>query len=96
MKRIFISGAFLTKFLIFDIALTTCASTTGIVPTGKDTFVIFRKDISPAALRDTITANTFKEAGAYCAGKNVKAISETDTPRSFGQFPQSTPHFTCV
>lgn len=98
MKRIFISGAILTKFLILCVALAGCASTTGIVPTGKDTFMISREDNSPAASLGTIKAATFKEAGAHCAGqgKNVKAISETDTPRSFGQFPQTTLHFTCV
>jgi hypothetical protein len=98
MKRLFISRALFTKFLFLCAALAGCAFTTGIVPTGKDTFMISREDNSPTASLGTIKAATFKEAGAHCAGqgKNVKAISETDTPRSFGQFPQSTLHFTCV
>ncbi len=77
--------------------LAGCASTTGIVPTGKDTFMISREDNGPTASLGAIKASTFKEAGAYCAAqsKNVKAISETDIPRSFGQFPQTTLHFTC-
>lgn len=86
------------RILITCAVLSGCASTTGIVATGKDTFMISREDNSPAASLGTIKAATFKEAGAHCAGqgKNVKAVSETDTPRSFGQFPQTTLHFTCV
>ena len=86
------------RILITCAVLSGCASTTGIVPTGKDTFMISREDNSPAASLGTIKAATFKEAGAHCAGqgKNVKAVSETDTPRSLGQFPQTTLHFTCV
>jgi len=88
----------LKKILVICTVLAGCASTTGIVPTGKDTFMISREDNSPAASLGTIKAASFKEAGAHCAaqGKNVKAISESDTPRSLGQFPQTTLHFTCT
>ena len=88
MKRIFAICA----------VLAGCASTTGIVATGKDTFMVSREDNSPAASLGKIKAATFKEAGAYCAGqgKSVKTLSETDTPRSLGQFPQTTLRFTCV
>jgi len=85
-------------FLIISIMLSGCASTTGIIPTGKNTFMISREDNSPAASLGAIKAATFKEAGVHCSaqGKNVKAISESDTPRSLGQFPQTTLQFTCV
>lgn len=88
----------LKKFLIVCMAQTGCASTTVIVPTRKDTFTISREDNSPAASLGTMKAATFKDFGAHCAGqgKNVNAISETNTPRSFGQFPQTTLHFTCI
>lgn len=84
--------------LITLLALAGCASTTGIVPTGQNTFMIAREDNGPAASLGTIKAATFKEAGGYCVaqGKNVKTISESDTPRSLGQFPQTTLHFTCI
>lgn len=82
----------------FVCVLAGCASSTGIVPTGKDTFTISREDNGPSASLGAIKAATFKEAGAHCAaqGKAVKIISESDTPRSFGQFPQTTLHFTCA
>jgi len=88
----------LKRFFVFCAVLAGCASTTGIVPTGKDTFMISREDNGPAASLGKIKAAAFKEANAHCGsqGKNVKVVGETDTPRSFGQFPQTTLHFTCV
>lgn len=78
--------------------LTGCASTTGVVPTGKDTYMIAREDNSPAASLGAIKSATFKEAGTFCAGKGktMQVTKESDTPRSFGQFPQTTLQFTCV
>lgn len=80
------------------IVMTGCASTTGVVPAGKDTYMIAREDNSPAASLGAIKAATLKEAGSFCAGqgKSMQVTKESDTPRSFGQFPQTTLHFTCV
>lgn len=88
MKKIIFIGA---------IALTGCASTSGVVPIGKDTFMIAREDNGPAASLGAIKAATFKEAAAYCAaqGKTMNLIKESDTPRSFGQFPQTNIQFSC-
>ena len=60
--------------------------------------MIAREDNSPAASLGNIKAQAFKEAAAFCTGKgrSLKTISESDTPRSLGQFPQTTLHFTCV
>ncbi|MDM5181830.1 hypothetical protein PO883_32135 [Massilia sp. DJPM01] len=84
--------------LVTAVTLIGCASTTGVVPTGKDAYMIVREDNSPAASLGTIKAATFKEAGAFCAGqgKAMQITKESDTPRSLGQFPQTTLHFTCV
>jgi hypothetical protein len=75
-----------------------CASTTGVIPTGSDNYMIAREDNTPAASLGNIKAQAFKEAATFCAGKgrSLKTISESDTPRSLGQFPQTTLHFTCV
>jgi hypothetical protein len=85
-------------FLAIAVLATGCASTTGVVPMGKDTYMIAREDNSPAASLGSIKAATFKEAGSYCAGqgKTMQVTKENDTPRSFGQFPQTTLQFTCV
>ena len=84
-------------FLSFVVATAGCASTTGIIPAGKDTFVISREDNGPASSLGSIKAAVYKESSAYCAGqgKAMEIVREVDVPRSFGQFPQTTLHFTC-
>jgi hypothetical protein len=80
------------------LTLAGCASTTGVVPAGKDQFMISREDNGPAASLGKIKAKVFQEAGAFCSGqgKTMQVIKENDVPRSLGQFPQTTLHFTCV
>jgi hypothetical protein len=97
MKRTFISGAILTKFLIVCVALAGCASTTGVISVGKDTYMVAREDNGPTASLGAIKAATFKEAGAFCAGqgKTMQIVKENDTPRAFGQFPQTSLQFRC-
>lgn len=85
-------------YLALALLLAGCASTTGVVSMGKDAYMIAREDNSPAASLGAIKASTFKEAGAFCSGlgKTMQVTKENDTPRSFGQFPQTTLQFTCV
>jgi putative hemolysin len=83
--------------LVLSVTLSACASTTGVVSTGKNTYMIAREDNGPTASIGAIKASTFKEAGAFCAGqgKSLQVVKESDTPRSLGQFPQTTLHFAC-
>lgn len=85
-------------YLCMLIAVTGCASTTGVVPMGKDTYMIAREDNGLAASLGAIKAATFKEAADFCStkGKSMQVTKESDTPRSFGQFPQTSVQFTCV
>ena len=84
-------------YTVFLASLTACASTTGIVPMGKDIYMIAREDNGPAASLGAIKAATFKEAAEFCStkGKSMQVTKESDTPRSFGQFPQTTLQFLC-
>jgi len=84
-------------YTVLFASLTACASTTGVIPMGKDTYMIARVDNGPAASLGAIKAATFKEAAEFCAGKgkSMQVTKESDTPRSFGQFPQTSVQFTC-
>lgn len=84
--------------LVSTIFLTACTSTTGVVSMGKDAYMIAREDNGPAASLGAIKTAAFKEAGAFCSGrgKTMQVTKESDTPRSFGQFPQTSVQFTCV
>jgi hypothetical protein len=65
---------------------------------GKDTYMIAREDNSPTASLGAIKAATFKDAASFCSGqgKTMQVVKESDTPRSLGQFPQTTLEFSCV
>ncbi|MEF9927812.1 MAG: hypothetical protein RR775_19330 [Massilia sp.] len=78
--------------------LAGCASTTGVISTGSNQYMVSREDNGPAASLGQLKAATMKDAGAHCAGqgKTMLILRETDTPRSLGQFPQTTLHFTCT
>lgn len=57
-----------------------------------------REDNGPAASLGALKAATFKEARAFFAGqaKTMQVTKESETPRSLGQFPQSTLQFQCI
>lgn len=86
------------SILFISIILAGCASTTGVVSMGKDTYVIARENNGPAASLGAMKASIVKEAAAFCSGqcKTMQVAKESDTRRSFGQFPQTTLQFTCV
>jgi hypothetical protein len=85
-------------YVFSTLLLAGCASTTGVVPIGQNTFMIAREDNSPAASLGALKAAAFKEAGAFCAGQDrtMQVTKESDTPRSLGQFPQTTLQFKCI
>ena len=83
--------------IIFTLAVAGCASTTGVIATGTNQYMVSREDNGPAASLGKIKAETMKDAAAFCSGqgKTMQILRETDTPRSLGQFPQTTLHFSC-
>lgn len=87
----------LSMLIIAASCVTACASSSGVVPIGKDTYSITSHDNGPAASLTTLKADAYRTAGAFCAaqGKTMKIVGGTDTPRSFGQFPQTEVQFAC-
>ena len=65
------------------LVLAGCASTTGVIPIGKDMYMISREDNGPTASLGAIKATTFKEAIGFCSsqGKAFHIVKESDTPR---------------
>ncbi|QJE00481.1 hypothetical protein HH212_11000 [Massilia forsythiae] len=86
------------KNTLLVVALAGCASTTGVISTGANQYMISREDNGPTASLGSLKAATMKDASAHCAAqdKTMQILRETDTPRSLGQFPQTTLHFTCI
>ena len=78
--------------------LSGCATSTGVMTIGDDTYSIARQDAGPNGSLGALKAETYKEATAFCAakGKALKVITSNDVPRAFAQFPQTEVQFTCI
>src|SRR5262245_16285321 len=77
--------------------LAACGtSSSGVVSTGTETFMIAGEGRSRSA--DTVSADLYREATAYCADqkKNLKVIKTSGRDGNFGRNASSRLDFTCV
>jgi len=86
--------------LIFSVVLFGCASNSGIVPMGNDTYMVSRQAASGFSGMGTLKADAMKEAYQQCqkTGKSVDVIEAIDTkpPYIFGNFPKTEIRFKCI
>jgi putative hemolysin len=77
--------------------LAACASSTGPILIGKDTYSIMTKSTTPTANLTDLKADAYKEASAFCAkqGKQLTIVNTSGVPRGFAQFPEAEVQFTC-
>ena len=82
------------------LALAGCASNSGVVPAGQDTYLVSREAASGFAGLGTLKADALRQADAYCQGlhKAMKVISATESqpPYVFGNFPRAEVQFMCL
>ncbi|MCS6241389.1 hypothetical protein [Shewanella baltica] len=91
MKKIFISLAVIT--------LCSCASTSGVVPMGNNSFLISRSEKGFDTTGSAVKADAIKEANSFCLSKNLELsilkTSEKDMV-PFKSDAQAEIEFTCV
>src|SRR5262249_46939356 len=91
MKKILIAGA---------IFLAGCASNSGVVPIGQDTFMVSRQAATGFSGSGTLKAEAFQEANQYCSklGKSLQVINthETSPPYILANFPKAEIQFMCL
>jgi hypothetical protein len=91
MKTIIIAGAIL---------LAGCASNSGVIPIGQDTFMVTRQAATGFSGSGTLKAEAFQEANQYCAklGKSLQVIStqEARPPYILTNFPKAEIQFMCL
>ena len=80
--------------------LTGCASNSGVVPSGNNTFSVSRQAASGFSGLGTLKTDAIEEAHQYCL-KNNKALhvisaTESDPPFILGNFPKADVQFSCV
>ena len=82
------------------IALAGCASHTGVVQTGVDTFMLAKQAATGFSGLGNMKAELFAEGGQHCRsmGKELQIVSthETQPPYVFGNYPRAEITFMCL
>jgi hypothetical protein len=80
--------------------LSACASNSGVVSTGPDTYMVSRQAATGFSGLGTLKADALREANQYCASRQmvakVTAATESKPPYIVGNFPRAEVQFTCV
>ena len=91
MKIIFIAAA---------VFLTGCASNSGVIPIGQDTFMVSRQAATGFSGSGTLKAEAFQEASQYCTKleKSLQVVStyEASPPYILANFPKAEIQFMCL
>jgi hypothetical protein len=86
--------------VITCVTLFGCASNSGVVPMGNNTYMVSRQAATGFSGMGTLKAEAMKEAYAQCqkTGKSVEVIETVDAkpPYIFGNFPKTEIRFKCV
>lgn len=85
---------------IISLAVTACASHTGIVQMGQDTYMIAKQQATGFPGLGNMKAEIIGEASRHCAGlgKELQIVStqETQPPYVLGNYPRSEIQFMCL
>jgi hypothetical protein len=86
--------------IVVILLLSACASNTGVVPVGDDTFKIYKRGATGFVGSDSIQADVTLQASKYCAdhGKAMQVVNVItgQPPYIFGNFPKAEVQFKCV
>lgn len=91
----------MNKAILFPaLILVGCASNSGIIPTGADTYMVTRQAATGFSGSGTLKAEAFQEANAYCRtqGRSLQVVNTTEAqpPFVFGNFPKAEVQFMCL
>ncbi|WP_314439440.1 hypothetical protein [Massilia timonae] len=80
--------------------LAGCASHSGVVAMGPDTYFVSRQAATGFSGSGTLKAEAMTEAGAFCTNKgktaSVTSEKEAQPPFVFGNYPKAELTFKCV
>jgi hypothetical protein len=81
------------------IAVTGCASNTGVTPMGGGTYMIAAQAATGIGGLGNIKADLLREADQFCTGKgqemDLVRIQENEGPYVFGKYPRAEVQFKC-
>jgi hypothetical protein len=78
--------------------LTACVTTSDVVPTGRDTFMVASHGVMGHSSGPAQKARAFESANAYCkkSGKEVETLNQSETQSAWGVAPSAEIEFRCV
>lgn len=86
--------------LLLCLGLSGCAINSGIVPMGKDTYMVSRQAATGFSGSGAQKAKCFQEASQFCEkqGKKLQVVStsEAKPPYIFANFPKAEVQFMCL
>ena len=86
--------------LFVAVLLSACASNTGIVPTGADTFLVARQAATGLSGLGNLKGEALQEADQYCVSRkmslHVVGARETQPPYILGNYPRVEVQFKCL
>jgi hypothetical protein len=86
--------------ILVVVFLAGCASNSGVIPIGKDTFMVSRQAATGFSGSGTLKAEAFQEASKYCTdlGKSLQVVSthEASPPYILANFPKAEIQFMCL
>ena len=90
----------LASVIFVSLITVGCASNSGVVQVGENTYMVSRLAASGFSGMGTLKADAMKEAYSECqkTGKDVEMIEAIDAkpPYIFGNFPKTEVHFKCI
>jgi hypothetical protein len=82
------------------LVLTACASHTGVVSIGKDTFMIAKQQVTGFPGLGNMKAEIISEGSSHCRAQNkefqIVSTNESQPPYILGNYPRSELTFMCV
>lgn len=84
----------------FAVLLAGCATNSGIVPMGQDSYMVSRQAATGFSGLGNLKAEALKEANEYCISQGmamqVANTNESAPPYIFGNFPKAEVQFMCL
>lgn len=89
-----------TVVALVALTLSACASHTGVVPMGRDTYMLAKQQATGFPGLGNMKAEIIGEASRHCTGlgKEFQIVSaqETQPPYILGNYPRSEIQFMCL
>ena len=85
--------------MIALLVLAGCATKSGVVSAGPDTYLVTRQAKTNFANLDNLKAGTLQEATEYCLSqnKNIRVVkTSVSPPNIFGNLPRAAVQFMCL